>query len=112
MNSFIAKHYEIFFWAVELFFDELQRRRPKGSGARGVVMHHRYEGINIPIEIIRTLVAIAELGSYSRAGVKLGLTQPAISAQVKRVQAMVGGALFERTGQGAIGLTPLGGLVL
>jgi DNA-binding transcriptional LysR family regulator len=75
-------------------------------------MHRRYEGINIPIEIIRTLVAIADLGSYSRAGVKLGLTQPAISAQVKRAQAMVGGALFERSAPGAIVLTPLGGLVL
>src|SRR5215471_1793954 len=69
-------------------------------------MHRRYEGINIPIEIIRTLVAIADLGSYSRAGVKLGLTQPAISAQVKRAQTMVGGTLFERTGPGAIALTP------
>jgi DNA-binding transcriptional LysR family regulator len=77
-----------------------------------MAMHRRYEGINIPIEVIRTLVAISDLGSYSRAGAKLGLTQPAISAQVKRAQAMVGGALFERTGPGAIGLTPLGGLVL
>ena len=75
-------------------------------------MHRRYEGINIPIEIIRTLVAIADLGSYSRAGAKLGLSQPAISAQVKRAQSLVGGTIFERTGAGALGLTPLGGLVL
>jgi DNA-binding transcriptional LysR family regulator len=75
-------------------------------------MHRRYEGINIPIEIIRTMVAIADLGSYSRAGAKLGLTQPAISAQVKRVQSLVGGTVFERSGTGAIILTPLGGLVL
>jgi DNA-binding transcriptional LysR family regulator len=75
-------------------------------------MHRRYEGINIPIEIIRTLVAIADLGSYSRAGAKLGLSQPAISAQVKRAQSLVGGTIFERTVAGAIGLTPLGALVL
>ena len=79
---------------------------------KGAEMHRRYEGINIPIEIIRTLVAIADLGSYSRAGAKLGLTQPAVSAQVKRAQTLVGGPLFERTGPGAIVLTPLGGLVL
>jgi DNA-binding transcriptional LysR family regulator len=75
-------------------------------------MHRRYEGINIPIEVIRTLVAIADLGSYSRAGAKLGLSQPAISAQVKRAQSLVGGTIFERTVPGAIGLTPLGGLLL
>ena len=44
-------------------------------------MHRRYDGINIPIEIVRTLVAIADLGSYSKAGEKLGLSQPAISAR-------------------------------
>jgi DNA-binding transcriptional LysR family regulator len=75
-------------------------------------MHRRYEGINIPIEIVRTLVAIADLGSYSKAGGSLGLTQPAISAQVKRAQAVVGGTIFERNGAGAIALTPLGSLVL
>jgi DNA-binding transcriptional LysR family regulator len=75
-------------------------------------MHRRYEGINVPIEIVRTLVAITDLGSYTKAGGKLGLTQPAISAQVKRAQAVVGGSIFERNGAGTIVLTPLGSLVL
>ncbi len=75
-------------------------------------MHRRYDGINIPIEIIRTLVAIADLGSYSKAGEKLGLSQPAISAQVKRAQVLVGGAIFDRRAPGGVELTALGRLVL
>jgi len=75
-------------------------------------MHRRYDGINIPIEIIRTLVAIADLGSYSKAGEKLGLSQPAISAQVKRAQGLVGGTILERRAPGGVALTPLGKLVL
>jgi DNA-binding transcriptional LysR family regulator len=75
-------------------------------------MHRRYDGINIPIEIIRTLVTIADLGSYSKAGEKLGLSQPAISAQVKRAQVLVGGAIFDRRAPGGVVPTALGRLVL
>lgn len=74
-------------------------------------MHHRYERTNIPVEIVRTLVVIAETGSFSKAGRKLGLSQPAISAQVKRLQFLVGGPVFNRT-PGGVSLTALGELVL
>jgi DNA-binding transcriptional LysR family regulator len=82
------------------------------SDTEGVPMHRRYDGINIPIEIVRTLVTITDLGSFTKAGGKLGLTQPAISAQVKRAQSFVGGAIFERNGAGVIVLAPLGLMVL
>ncbi|MBN8965726.1 MAG: LysR family transcriptional regulator [Rhizobiales bacterium] len=49
-------------------------------------MHRRYEGVNIPIEAIRTFVVAAETGSFSKTGDKLCLSQPAISAQMKRLQ--------------------------
>src|ERR1700678_3061301 len=74
-------------------------------------MHRRYQYINIPTEIIRSIVIIAETGSFSKAGEKLGLSQPAISAQVKRLQVLVGGAVFER-GAGGVSFTPKGKLVL
>ena len=74
-------------------------------------MHHRYERTNIPIEIVRTLVVIAETGSFSKAGRKLGLSQPAISAQVKRLQFLVSGPMFNRV-PGGVSLTALGELVL
>ena len=63
-------------------------------------MHRRYQEINIPIEVIRTVVEIAETGSYTKAGERLFLSQPAISAQIKRIQSLVGGQIFERTANG------------
>ncbi len=74
-------------------------------------MHRRYQYINIPTEIVRTVVAISELGSFSKAGAKLGLSQPAISAQMKRLQILVGGNIFEKSGNGVL-LTPKGKLIL
>jgi molybdate transport repressor ModE-like protein len=63
-------------------------------------MQRRHQHINIPTEIVRTLVTIAELGSFSKAGEKLGLSQPAISAQVKRLHLLVGGPVFEKAAGG------------
>ena len=74
-------------------------------------MHRRYLHINIPTEIVRTIVVISETGSFSKAGEKLGLSQPAISAQVKRLQILVGGNIFEKV-TGGVSLTPKGKLVL
>ena len=74
-------------------------------------MPRRYQPLNIPIEIVRTVVAISETGSLTKAAGKLGLSQPAVSSQIKRIQTMVGGALFERTVNGTTA-TQLGKLVL
>lgn len=74
-------------------------------------MQRRHQNINIPTEIIRTLVVIAETGSFTKAGERLGLSQPAISAQVKRLQTIVSGDVFEKAA-GGVALTPRGRLVL
>jgi DNA-binding transcriptional LysR family regulator len=74
-------------------------------------MHRRYQPLNIPIEIVRTVVAISETGSLTKAAEKLGLSQPAVSSQIKRIQALVGGPLFARTANGTTA-TQLGKLVL
>ncbi|TWB93118.1 DNA-binding transcriptional LysR family regulator [Bradyrhizobium macuxiense] len=67
--------------------------------------------LNIPIDAIRTIVAIAETGSLSKAATKLGLSQPAVSAQVKRLQGLIGGQLFVKTANGTT-FTDLGELAL
>jgi DNA-binding transcriptional LysR family regulator len=63
-------------------------------------MHRRYDSTNIPIELLRSFVAIAELGSLTKAADRLKLTQPAVSAQIKRLQQIVGSMLLEKSGFG------------
>jgi DNA-binding transcriptional LysR family regulator len=74
-------------------------------------MHRRHQHLNIPIEIVRTAVTISETGSLSKTGDRLGLSQPAISSQIKRLQGLVGGALFTKTANGTT-TTELGKLAL
>ena len=74
-------------------------------------MHRRHQHLNIPIEIVRTVIAIAETGSLSKAGERLGLSQPAISSQVRRLQSLVGGSLFVKGANGTT-TTELGKLAL
>jgi DNA-binding transcriptional LysR family regulator len=63
-------------------------------------MHRRHDAQNIPIELLRAFVVIQECGSFTKAAEALHLTQPAISAQVKRLQQLVGGEVFIRSGFG------------
>ena len=66
---------------------------------------------NIPTDLLRTLIAVVELRSFTKAAAQLGVTQPAVSAQIKRLQILLGGELFDRTAQG-ISLTPHGEMVV
>ena len=66
---------------------------------------------NIPTDLLRTLVAVVDLRSFTKASVLLGLTQPAVSAQIKRLQYLLGADLFDRSVQG-ISLTPQGEIVV
>ena len=59
-------------------------------------MQRRYESENIPIEVLRSFVTILDTGSFTKAATVLGLTQSAISAQVKRLQRLLGDELFVR----------------
>ena len=74
-------------------------------------MHRRRQHLNIPMEIVRTVIAISETGSLSKAGERLGLSQPAVSSQINRLQSLVGGALFLKTANGTT-TTELGKLAL
>ena len=55
---------------------------------------------NIPTDLLRTLVAVVDLRSFTKAANSLGVTQPAVSAQIKRLQQLIGSDLFDRSGQG------------
>jgi DNA-binding transcriptional LysR family regulator len=81
------------------------------ASAGELPMHKRHQHVNIPIEIVRSVVAISETGSLCKAADRLGLSQPAVSSQVKRLQNLVGGSLFVRTANGTT-TTELGKLAL
>src|SRR5919206_2135475 len=67
--------------------------------------------LNIPTELLRTLVAVVDLRSFTKAAQSLGVTQPAVSAQIKRLQALLGGDLLDKTAPG-VSLTPRGEAVV
>jgi len=73
-------------------------------------MGRRHPHKNISPELLRALVAIVDSGGFTRAGAALCPTQPAISAQIKRLSEALGGDIFEK-GQG-LTLTRRGALVL
>jgi DNA-binding transcriptional LysR family regulator len=54
----------------------------------------------VPVELLRTVITILDEGSFTKAGQTLGLTQSAISAQIKRLRQLVGDDVFARTGGG------------
>lgn len=60
---------------------------------------------------MRVICAIAEAGSLTRAAASLCMTQPGLSAQLRRIEAMLGGPIFDRGQAGAVP-TALGELVL
>lgn len=66
---------------------------------------------NIPTELLRALVAVVDHHSFTRAAAALGLTQPAVSAQIKRLQFLLDCEVLDRSNQGIM-LTPQGELVV
>jgi DNA-binding transcriptional LysR family regulator len=74
----------------------MQRRPPTG---------------NIPIELLRAVVATVDLGSFSKAAQALRLTQPAISAQMRRLKQLVGTEVFSKAGSTLV-LTDRGALIV
>src|SRR6185503_12378736 len=67
--------------------------------------------MDIELRHLRVVCAIAETGSVTKAAASLGLAQPALTAQLQRIERALGGALFERDRRGARP-TPLGEFVL
>ena len=56
---------------------------------------------------LRYLAEVAEAGSFSRASVRIGITQPALSRQIQKLEQELRTQLFYRHGRG-VTLTPAG----
>jgi DNA-binding transcriptional LysR family regulator len=67
--------------------------------------------MNLELRHLKVVCAIADTGSVTKAASQLGLAQPALTAQLQRIERTLGGPLFERDRRGARP-TALGELVL
>jgi len=63
------------------------------------------------ISALQAFIAVAESGSFSRAGERIFLTQPAISKRIAALELDIGARLFDRVGR-KIHLTPAGEALL
>jgi DNA-binding transcriptional LysR family regulator len=66
---------------------------------------------NLPTDLLRTFIAVVELGGHSKAGAVLGRSQPAISLQIRRLEELVRTPLLMQEGR-AIHTTPAGEALL
>lgn len=67
--------------------------------------------LNVPTDLMRTLVAVVDLRSFTKAAQSLGVTQPAVSAQIKRLQYLLGYEVLDKSAPG-VSLTPRGEIVV
>ncbi|MFB7657026.1 MULTISPECIES: LysR family transcriptional regulator [unclassified Streptomyces] len=51
---------------------------------------------------LQTFIAVYHKGSFTKAAAHLGITQPAVTQQIRGLEAELGKALFDRTPQGAV----------
>ena len=54
---------------------------------------------NLPTDLLRTFVTVADMGGFTSAGEALGRSQPAVSLQLKRLEDLVGTILLRREGR-------------
>jgi DNA-binding transcriptional LysR family regulator len=67
--------------------------------------------LNIPTDLLRTLVAVVDMRSFTKAAQLLAVTQPAVSAQMKRLQYLLGYEILDKSAPG-VSLTPRGEIVV
>jgi DNA-binding transcriptional LysR family regulator len=63
--------------------------------------------MSLNIDALRSFVVLAEELHFGRAALRLHISQPALTKQIKRLESEIGGRLFERT-TGRVSLTPAG----
>ena len=56
--------------------------------------------LHLDSDLLRTFVAVADSGNFTRASESIGRTQSAVSMQIKRLEEIVGELLFERGSRG------------
>jgi LysR family transcriptional regulator, nitrogen assimilation regulatory protein len=54
------------------------------------------------LDQLKTFLTVAELGTFSRAAIRLSSTQPMLSRKIKLLESELGTELFHRTGRGVV----------
>lgn len=67
--------------------------------------------MDLEVRHLRVIRAVADAGSLTRAAAELGMSQPSLTAQLQRIERMLGGPLFVRH-RGGASPTALGELVI
>ena len=67
--------------------------------------------MDLELRHLRAICVIADVGSITKAAAVLGVSQPALTAQLQRVEREIGGLIFVRDRRG-VAVTPLGEYVL
>src|SRR5437868_1834014 len=80
-------------------------------GIAGAAVRSYLPVMDLELRHLKIVRAVAESGSVTKAATLLGVAQPALTAQLQRIERVLGGRLFERDRSGARP-TPLGELVL
>ena len=57
-------------------------------------------GRDLDLNLLRVFVAVADSGSVTKAAARLYLTQPAVSASLRRLRTAIGASVFVRQGRG------------
>jgi DNA-binding transcriptional LysR family regulator len=67
--------------------------------------------LNIPTDVLRSLLAVVDVRSFTKAARLLGVTQPCVSGQIKRLQFLLGFDVLDKSAPG-VSLTPRGEIVV
>lgn len=67
--------------------------------------------LNLPTDVLRSFVAVAEAGGVTAASALVGRTQPAVTQQIQKLEDLTGTALFRRAGR-RLSLTDAGETLL
>lgn len=63
---------------------------------------HKESSAHLPVDLLRTFVAVADYASFTKAARQVHRTQSAVSMQVQRLEGLMDHALFERSGRAVV----------
>jgi DNA-binding transcriptional LysR family regulator len=67
--------------------------------------------VDLPLDLLRTFLAVADIGSVTGAAGRIGRTQPAVTLQLRRLESLLGRPLFLRQRR-RLSLAPAGEALL